>query len=59
MGLLTAGSPPSVSFINGTFEDSDIRQVAVFLGIVEAVADDELVGDLGAAVIRYERYLAA
>ena len=30
-------------------QDADVRQVAVVVGVVEAVADDEFVGDLEAA----------
>ena len=41
------------------FEDADVREVAVGAGEVQAVADDELVGDLEAQVLDVELDLAA
>jgi hypothetical protein len=40
-------------------EDADAGQVPVALGEIQAVADDELVGNLEADEIRLERHLAA
>src|SRR5215831_1769014 len=38
--------------------DADVGEIAVFLGIVEAVADHEFIGDLEADVVAFEGELA-
>src|SRR5690349_23757798 len=37
--------------IDGRFEDADVGEIAVALSVVQAVADDEAVGDAEAEVI--------
>jgi hypothetical protein len=48
-----------VDLLLGGFEDADAVKVAVALGEIEAVADDEFVWNLETDEIRFEGHLAA
>src|SRR4051794_34408776 len=47
----SAGRPTELCGVDLGAQRGDVREVAVALGVVEAVADDELVGDLEADVL--------
>ena len=45
--------------VNAGFEDADIRQVAVFFVVIQAIAHHELIRHLETLVIRLDISLAA
>src|SRR5437879_8272987 len=44
--------------IDAWLEDADVGEVAILLGVVEAVSDDEAIGQLKAEILRLDHFLA-
>ena len=49
---------PQLVRIHARLEDADVGQVAVFLRVVQPVADDEAVGDGEASILRLNDVVA-